>query len=147
LVLHPFDQVRAAEFWGITDARLAVQVNAVVGGTPAYCREFVRNDVPNGPDDFDDWVVRTVLNPESPLIRGARYLLAEETDVRDPALYHSVLAGVAEGDATRGGIANYFGRKAPDITHPLTVLEDGGFLVRDADVFVTTAAPTASPSR
>ena len=121
LVVHPFDHERTAEFW--------------VGGTPAYRREFVRNDVPNGPDDFDDWVVRTVLNPQSPLFREARYLLAEETAVRDPSLYHSVLAAVAEGNVTRGGIANYLGRKAPDITHPLTVLEDSGLLARDADVF------------
>ena len=49
----------------------------------------------SGPDDFDDWVVRSVLNPDRPLLREARYLLAEETDIRDPALYHSVLAAIA----------------------------------------------------
>ncbi|HLU46318.1 MAG TPA: ATP-binding protein, partial [Natronosporangium sp.] len=67
LMVHPLDHQLAAEFWGITDPRLAVKVNAIVGGTPAYRREFARNDVPAGPDDFDAWVTRTVLNPESPL--------------------------------------------------------------------------------
>lgn len=135
LVVQPFDHRLAARFWGITDPRLAVQVNAVVGGTPAYRREFAGDDVPRGPDDFDDWVVRTVLNPASPLFREARYLLAEEPGVRDVSLYHSVLAAVADGNTTRGAIAGYVGRKATDIAHPLTVLIDNGLLRYEADVF------------
>lgn len=135
LMVHPLDHQLAAEFWGITDPRLAVKVNAIVGGTPAYRREFARNDVPAGPDDFDAWVTRTVLNPESPLFREARYLLAEEPDLRDPALYHSVLAAVAEGNSTRGGIANYLARRSTDLAHPLTVLEDAGLLRREPDLF------------
>jgi hypothetical protein len=107
LVIPPLDYRLAAQFWGIADPRLAVKVNAIVGGTPAYRREFVRNDVPAGPDDFDAWVIRTVLNPETPLFREGRYLLAVEPDLRDTALYHSVLAAVAEGNGTRGAIAAY----------------------------------------
>ncbi|MGH7867941.1 MAG: AAA family ATPase [Candidatus Dormibacteraceae bacterium] len=135
LVVPTLDYRDAAQFWNISDWRLAVQVNAIVGGTPAYRREFARNDTPNGAEDFDSWVVRTVLNPESPLFREARYLLAEELEVRDPALYHSVLAAVAAGNRTRGGIAGYLDRRASDISHPLTVLEDAGLLARDADMF------------
>lgn len=137
LVVRPLDHRLAAEFWGLSDPRLAVQVNAIVGGTPAYRREFARNDTPADADDFDDWVVRTVLNPETPLFREARYLLAEEPDLRDTALYLSVLSAVANGNATRGGIANYLGRKAPDIAHPIVVLEDAGLLHRDTDAFRT----------
>ncbi|MEV5835093.1 ATP-binding protein [Nocardia sp. NPDC052112] len=135
LLVRPLDYRLAAEFWGITDPRLALQVHSIVGGTPAYRREFARGDAPAGPDDFDDWVVRTVLNPETPLFREPRYLLAEEPELRDTALYLSVLAAVAEGNATRGGIASYLERKAPDIAHPINVLEDVGLLYRDADVF------------
>lgn len=51
LVVHPLDHRLAAEFWGLTDHRLAVQVNAIVGGTPAYRREFTRNDTPSGLGD------------------------------------------------------------------------------------------------
>lgn len=40
---------------------------------------------------------------------------------------------MAEGNTTRGGIAGYIGRKATDLQHPLTVLEDAGLLARDAD--------------
>ncbi|MFC7550563.1 ATP-binding protein [Plantactinospora sp. GCM10030261] len=135
LVVRALDHQLAAEFWDITDPRLALQVNAVVGGTPAYRREFARSDSPTDLKDFDAWVVRTVLNPETPLFREARYLLAEEPDLRDTALYLSVLAAVADGNATRGGIASYLGRRATDIAHPINVLEDAGLLHRDADVF------------
>jgi hypothetical protein len=107
----------------------------VVGGTPAYRREFVRGDAPASLADFDDWVVRTVLEPATPLFREARYLLAEEPGVREPALYHSVLAAVAEGNTTYGGIANYVGRRTPQIAHPVAVLEDSGLLAREPDAF------------
>ena len=122
LLVSPFGYRDAARFWNADDPELAVLLHAVVGGTPAYRREFVAFDVPDGRDDFDAWVLRTVLNRQSPLFREARYLLAEETEIRDPGLYHSVLAAIASGNQTNGGIANYVGRKSADITHPLNVL-------------------------
>jgi AAA+ ATPase superfamily predicted ATPase len=134
LVVRPFDHLLTARFWGLTDPRLAVLHHAVIGGTPAY-RRFVGDDAPRDPGDFDDWLVRTVLNPATPLFREARYLLEEEADVRDTALYHSVLAAVAAGNNTRGGIASYIGRKAADIGHHLNVLEDSCLLFREPDVF------------
>jgi uncharacterized protein len=135
LLVRPLDHQLAAHFWDITDPVLAIRVHSIVGGTPAYRREFARNDTPQSPADFDSWVVRTVLNPETPLFREGRYLLAEEPDLRDGALYHSVLAAVADGNATRGGIASYLARKATDIAHPITVLEDAGLLIREPDAF------------
>ncbi|HET9896610.1 MAG TPA: ATP-binding protein [Streptosporangiaceae bacterium] len=135
LVIRPFGYPDAADFWGITDPRLAVLVHSIVGGTPAYRREFVAGDAPAGPDDFDSWVLRTVLNPQMPLFREARYLLAEETDIRDPALYHAVLGAIAAGRNTRGGIADHIARKSPDIGHPLSVLEDARLIAHDADPF------------
>jgi hypothetical protein len=135
LVVHPFGYQDAAEFWGITDPRLAVLVHSVVGGTPAYRNEFVQRDAPADLADFDDWVIRTVLNPQTPLFREARYLLAEESDIRDPALYHSVLAAIANGNTTNGGIANYIGRRSDEITHPLNVLEDCKLITREPDLF------------
>ncbi|BCJ59100.1 ATPase AAA [Micromonospora endophytica] len=133
LPVAPLDYRAAAAFWEIDDPSLAAQVFAIVGGTPAYRREYVQDDAPSGRDDFDDWVVRAVLNPARPLFREARYLLAEDPDLRDAALYHSVLAAVAEGNGTRGGIAGFIGRKTTDLHHPLTVLEDAGLLIREPD--------------
>jgi AAA+ ATPase superfamily predicted ATPase len=135
LIVQPFRYRDAAAFWSITDPRLALRVHAVVGGTPAYRREFVRSDAPSGPDDFDAWVRRTVLNPQTPLFREARYLLAEETDIREPAIYHSVLAAIASGNTTNGGIARYIGRRSDELSHPLTVLEDAALIVREPDLF------------
>jgi uncharacterized protein len=135
LVVHPFRYTDAAAFWDITNPRLAMLVHAVVGGTPAYRRELVRGDAPSGPDDFDAWVLRTVLNPQTPLFREARYLLAEETDIREPAIYHSVLAAIASGSTTNGGIAGYIGRRSDELTHPLTVLEDSALITREPDLF------------
>ncbi|WP_322762393.1 ATP-binding protein [Frankia sp. Cr2] len=134
LVVRPFDYSLAARFWNIDDPALAVRHHAVVGGTPAY-RRFVNDDSPKSLADFDNWVLRTVLNPATPLFREARYLLEEDADVRDTALYHSVLAAVAGGNNTRGGIAGYIGRKAADIGHHLNVLADCGLLRREADLF------------
>jgi uncharacterized protein len=107
----------------------------VVGGTPAYRRELLREDTPADLADFNPWVSRTVLNPQTPLFREARYLLAEETEIRDRSLYQSVLAAVAEGNATTGGIASYVGRRSNEISHPLHVLEDSRLLIRQPDLF------------
>jgi len=134
LIVRPFEPRLAADYWGVGDARLAVLLHAVVGGTPAY-RQFVNADAPHSIEDFDGWTLRTVLDPASPLFREARYLLDEEADVRDSALYHSVLAAVAAGNNTRGGIANYIGRKAADIGHHLNVVEDCRLVRREADLF------------
>lgn len=134
LLVQPFGYIDAARFWGAEEPRLAALLHAVVGGTPAYRREFVAFDTPDGLADFDAWVARTVLNPQSPLFREARYLLAEETDIRDPALYHSVLGAIAAGNRTNGGIASYVGRKSAEITHPLNVLEDCALISKDPDI-------------
>ncbi|MEU5085941.1 ATP-binding protein [Streptomyces sp. NPDC021356] len=135
LVVHSLGYREAAEFWNIEDPRLAVLTHSVVGGTPAYRREFVDDDTPDGPGDFDAWVCRTVLNPARPLYGEADFLLAAEPDVRDRSLYHSVLAAVATGNHTSGGIASAVGRKATDISQPLTVLKRCGLLTAEPDAF------------
>jgi AAA+ ATPase superfamily predicted ATPase len=134
LVVQPFRYRESAEFWSITDPRLAVLMHAVVGGTPAYRNEFTQGDAPATIEDFDAWVVRTALNPQTALFREARYLLAEESAIRDPALYHSVLAAIAAGNSTNGGIASFIGRRSDQITHPLNVLEDCALITREPDI-------------
>jgi uncharacterized protein len=135
LVVPTLDFRLAREFWGIADLRTAVLTNAIVGGTPAYRREFVQDDVPADADDFDPWVCRTVLNPGRPLFREPRYILAEEPDLHDTALYHAVLAAIAEGNTTRGGIAGYLKRKSTDLAHPLSVLHDAGLITHETEAF------------
>ncbi|MBT8225910.1 MAG: ATP-binding protein [Dactylosporangium sp.] len=134
LQVDPFDYRTAREFWNITDVRTAVLVHAICGGTPAY-RDLIRSDIPGGPENFDAWVARAVLNPASPLHREARYLFSEDLDVREPLIYHSILATVADGETTRGKIASGIGRKTTDIGQALQVLEDTGFLTKNEDAF------------
>jgi uncharacterized protein len=110
-------------------------VFSAVGGTAAYRRQFVRDDSPADLADFDGWVCRTLLNPQPPIFREARYLLAEEVPARDPGLYHSVLGAIADGNATNGGIASYVGRRSAEIAHPLNVLEDCALISKNPDVF------------
>jgi hypothetical protein len=135
LVVPTLDYQLSAQFWNVTDPALAIKVHAIVGGTPAYRREFIRDDTPADAGDFDNWVMRTVLNPSSPLFREARYLLAAESELRDLGLYHSVLAAIAGGNTTRGGIAAYTGRKSGDLAHPLNVLMDCDLVRRQPDAF------------
>ena len=48
---------------------------------------------------------------------------------------HSVLAAIADGNSTNGGIANFVGRKSAEITHPLIVLENAALIAKEADLF------------
>jgi uncharacterized protein len=135
MIVSTLDYQLAARFWGIDDPELAVRLYSVVGGTPAYRDGVAGGRGPRSVADLDRWVAENVLSRFSPLFREARYLLAEEPEIRDNAVYHSVLSAVAEGHGTRGGIAGYLERKATDISHHLSVLEDAGLLSRDVDVF------------
>jgi hypothetical protein len=58
MVIHCDD----ARLGGITDPRLAVLVHAIVGGTPAYRREYVRDDAPA---DFATRTIWVVYPPPS----------------------------------------------------------------------------------
>jgi AAA+ ATPase superfamily predicted ATPase len=135
LLVPTLDFRLAREFWEISEPRTAALTHAIVGGTPAYRREFAQGDTPADPEDFDPWVCRTVLNPARPLFHEARYLLAEEPDLHDTALYHAVLAAIAEGHTARGGIASYLARKSTDLAHPLGVLHDAGLITHQTDAF------------
>ena len=140
LLVQTFDFRLAREFWAIEDLQTAAMTHAILGGTPAY-RDLIRSDAPTGPADFDAWVCRAVLNPASPLHREARYLFSEDLEIREPLLYHSVLATVADGETTRGRIASGVGKKTTDIGQTLQVLEDTGFLRKNEDAF-TQRKPT-----
>ena len=135
LLVRPLAYRAAAQFWGIDDPRLAVLVYSALGGTPAYRRQFVRDDAPASLADFGSWVCRTLLNPQLPIFREARYLLAEEIPAREPGIYQSVLGAIASGNATNGAIAAYVGRRSAEIAHPLNVLEDASLIRRQPDVF------------
>ncbi|MFE7607001.1 AAA family ATPase [Streptomyces celluloflavus] len=134
LLVRPFDFREAARFWGIRSPRLAVQVHAIAGGTPAYRGDLVCDDAPAGPHDFDAWVCRTVLNPRVPLFWEARNLLQEENHA-DRALSHSTLVAIAAGRSTPGEIAERTGAQLADVSHVLAVLQNRGLLHAESDAF------------
>ncbi|WP_441349113.1 AAA family ATPase [Streptomyces sp. NTH33] len=135
LTVHPLDHRQAARFWGIDDPGLALLVHAVVGGTPAYRRDYVGDDAPAGREDFDAWVARSVLNPGKPLFREAYHLLQEEIDLKDRALCHSALSAVASGCSTQGQVADCLGAPLTDTARCLGLLREHGLLHSEADAF------------
>jgi hypothetical protein len=135
LVVKPFDYRTAARFWEADDPRLAALLHSVTGGTPAYRTRFVRFQTPADLAEFDEWVVKSVLDQGSPLYREGRYLIASEGEVRSDSLYHAVLGAIASGRRTRSGIAEHCGRQAADLTHALSVLEDCDLIRIEPDAF------------
>ncbi|MGQ0776639.1 MAG: AAA family ATPase [Pseudonocardiales bacterium] len=132
LVLPPFDYRTAREFWGITDHEVALRLHAVLGGTPGY--RDLTDSVPQSIQELDHWLAGHVLNPAHALFSETDYLLREDPTITDRALYQSVLAGIANGHNTPGGITAALGRDARSLWHPLDVLRAGGFVRRSEDV-------------
>jgi len=132
VLVEPFDHRSAAGFWGISDPRLALQVFAVVGGTPAY-RDLSRSR-PESLDDFDHWVVDSVLSPTSALFRDDEVLLAEDLEISRRSVYQGILSAVTAGERTQSKIAAAVGRKVNAVQFPLDNLVRGGFLHKDEDV-------------
>ena len=112
------DYQLAARFWEIDDPQLAVLLYSIVGGTPAYRDGMAGGRGPQSIADLDPWVTENVLSRFSPLFREARYLLAEEPDIRDNAVYHSVLSAVAEGTARAEALPATWSARPP--TSPTT---------------------------
>lgn len=133
LVVNTFDFRDSARFWGIGDPALAFHVNAVVGGTPGY-RDLLPGPPPSSMRRFTDWLLAGPLDPASALFREADYLLDSERALTDRALYHSVLTAIAGGKTTQSAISAELGREQRAVQHPLRVLEETGFVVRDDDV-------------
>lgn len=132
LVIPPFDYRTAREFWGIADQEVAMRLHAVLGGTPGY--RDLTDSVPQSTEELDRWLIGHVLNPAHALFGETDYLLREDPTITDRALYQSVLAAIAGGQTTPGGIAAALGRDARSLWHPLDVLRAGGFVRRSEDV-------------
>ena len=126
LVVPPLDFREHRAFWGIGNERIAAQLFAITGGTPAY-RTLARGGAPHDERSFARWVCSNPLSSSSPLFREAHYLLTEDLDVRDPQVYNSILGAAATGSTTRTAIATQVGRKVTDIAHHLSVLEITGY--------------------
>ncbi|MBA3877473.1 MAG: hypothetical protein C0498_11185 [Anaerolinea sp.] len=128
-----FDFRQARSFWRIENQTVAFLVNAVLGGPPGY-RDLLDGATPATIDDFEDWMRAGVLNPSHALFREADYLLTEDPSMSNRALYRSIIASIAGGNATKGGVARDLGRNEGSLDHPLRQLERARFVVRDHDL-------------
>lgn len=133
LVVRPFGFREAAEFWDAAhDLELALRLNALVGGTPAY-KDMCAGSGPRSLADLDRWVQRRLLNPASAMFREGGLLLREEPSVSDVSAYASVLGAISAGNTRRGEIAGVLGKPASSIAYLLTGLEDIGLIERTDD--------------
>jgi uncharacterized protein len=132
VVVTTFNYRAAARFWGITDPATAFRVYAILGGTPGY-RDLLPAAPPRRLQDIDKWLAAGPLNPSSALFREDDYLLTEERSLTDRALYHAVVKAIADGSTSQGSIAAALGREQRAVQHPLTALEEAGFVSRAED--------------
>jgi uncharacterized protein len=132
LVLRPFDFRTTAAFWGVTNARLAVLLWSVVGGTPGY-RELCGDDAPRSEGQFPSWLSEHVLSASAALHREGRVVIAEEASLSEPASHWAVLAAATAGAANRTAIAEAVGRPSTAIGNSLKVLAASGLIERVDD--------------
>ncbi len=135
LVIQPFDYQTAARFWGTGDPEVALQLGAVMGGTPGY-RALVEQGPPARATQLRQWLARNVLNPAHALYHEMDYLLREDPRIHDKALYNSILQAIAAGASTAGKIGGLVGRADRSLHYPLDTLVSAGFIRRDDDVLL-----------
>jgi AAA+ ATPase superfamily predicted ATPase len=95
-----------------------------LGGSPRY-HSMVRPERP-----WDEQLVDLLFRPGCQLEDEARFLLSSE-QIRDVATYHAVLDAISTGKTKRGEIANATGIGDNGLSHPLNVLQELGWVVRE----------------
>ncbi|MGE5746553.1 MAG: AAA family ATPase, partial [Solirubrobacterales bacterium] len=133
LGLRPFDFRQAAGFWNVADHEAAFRLHAVFGGTPGY-RDLMDEPPPEKAGAMAGWLGNHVFHPARPMLTEVDYLLREDPRITDRALYQSVLSAIAGGAGTPTKIGAVLGRPDKSLSHPLAVLESGGFVHRSGDV-------------
>jgi hypothetical protein len=122
LLPFPWREIGAfAPGWSIEER---IQAWAVFGGIPYYLKEI-------DPDEpLSEAIRRAVLYPDGLLREEPRFLLSQESRLREQATYVSCLRAIAGGDTRLSEIAQRVGRSAPDARAFLEVLEEMGLVER-----------------
>ena len=107
--------------WSVEDR---IRAWAVFGGIPYYLKE-VDPDRP-----LSEAIRRAVLYPDGLLREEPRFLLSQESRLREQATYMSCLRAIAGGDTRLNEIAQRVGRSASDVRAFLEVLEEMGLVQR-----------------
>ena len=120
--LRPLDCMDARDMLPGVSAADAVRYYATFGGTPYYVEQV---DVAQG---YEGNVARLLFSTSGLLYGEPSMLLRQE--LREPALYNSVLSAVAHGMTTPKGIAERAGVERVSVGRYLRVLVDLGILER-----------------
>jgi AAA+ ATPase superfamily predicted ATPase len=122
LLPFPWREIGAfAPGWSVEDR---IRAWAVFGGIPYYLKEID----PDRP--LSEAIRRAVLYPDGLLREEPRFLLSQESRLREQATYMSCLRAIAGGATRLNEIAQRAGRSAPDARGFLEVLEDMGLVER-----------------
>ncbi|KAB7790370.1 ATP-binding protein [Bifidobacterium leontopitheci] len=114
--LLPFDYADAAKFLPDTSAQDLVRYYATFGGTPYYLARIRESD------GFESNVLRLMFDGLGVLREEPIMLLRQE--LREPALYYSILRSIASGNATPKLIAEHAGVEADSVGAYLKTLVD-----------------------
>lgn len=119
----PFPRLREGFPWGPTEL---LELAALFGGVPGYLQRL-------DPElDLLENLATRVLRPGEPLYEEVPFLLREE--LREPRVYHAVLATVAMGARKFGEISSKVGLERANLTRYLATLIDLGLLEREVSV-------------
>lgn len=125
LKLRPFPWAEIGPFvegWSVEDR---IRAWAVLGGVPYYLKELD----PERP--LAETIRRSILYPDGLLREEPRFLLSQESRLRDQSTYMSCLRAIAAGDTKLNEIAQRIGKpRAEEARHFLELLEEMGLVER-----------------
>lgn len=105
---------------------------AVFGGVPYYLKEI------DPGEPLSEAIRRAVLYPDGLLREEPRFLLSQESRLREQATYMSCLRAIAGGATRLNEIAQRVGRSASEVRAFLEVLEEMGLVERRYPVTKTS---------
>ena len=125
LEMIPFNHTK--NFYPMLTASDLVRLYALVGGVPFY------NCLLRGVDNLREAINTLLGGPGAPLIEEPLFMLRDE--LREPAVYNTILSAIARGYDTPSRISQYTGIPLPHTSKYLSVLEVLGIVGRDVPLF------------
>jgi len=135
LRLPAFDYRTARTHWDVPDPTAALLVDAVLGGAPGY-RSLASGPTPQNPQEFEDWVLRTLLDPGRALYSRVEteFLLREDPRITHRTVYYDLLSVVAQGASTPSKIGALLEKQRSAVSEPLELLRSTGYLRKEQDL-------------
>lgn len=134
LRIGPFRYRDSARYWE-ADAEAAFLIDAVLGGAPGY-RDIVRAIPTEESGGLLAWLEQSLLNPSHILFTEPDYLLAEDPNVGDRTIYHTIWQAVSRGASTPTKIGGLLGMDAKSLGYHLRIMRDAAFLRYDQDLLL-----------